>query len=361
MKEKITYIITTVTALFIGIIGTIIVENKLTKKSNTTTEPVSNVNITETNTIKTAIDEIYDAVVLVETYNNTTSIATGTGFVYKQDEKKGYIITNHHVIEQGNKFKVVLTTGEEVEATLLGSDEYSDIAVLSIAQENVKKVARLGESSTTEIGDTVFTVGSPLGKEYMGTVTKGILSGKNRTVTINTSSSSMMLEVLQTDAAINPGNSGGPLVNINGEVIGVNSMKLVENEIEGMGFAIPIELVKTILERLENGETINRPLVGIEMTDITNAYYLYRQGISIPKDIEKGVVIINVTDDYPAQKAGLQKGDIIIEINGNEVTDSAHFRYLLYKYEVGDSIEITYYRNNKIEKSTLKLDKSAED
>lgn len=363
MKEKTTNIITTISAFFIGIIGTIVVINIIpneTTKQNETTNTVSNVNITETNTIKSAINEIYDAVVLVETYNNNTQISSGTGFVYKKDEKKGYIITNHHVIEKGNKFKIVLTNGEEIDASLLGSDEYSDIAILSINEENVLQVAKLGESSNSEIGDTVFTVGSPLGKEYMGTVTKGILSGTNRTVTVSTSSSSMIIEVLQTDAAINPGNSGGPLVNLNGEVIGVNSMKLVQDEIEGMGFAIPIEMVTTILDRLESGEKINRPQIGIEMVDITNAYYLYRQGILIPEDIENGVVVINTVENSPAKNAGLKKGDIILGINETEVTDSAHFRYLLYKYEVGDTIEITYYRNNKVEKTTVKLDKSVE-
>lgn len=362
MKNKLIYAVTIILTFFIGVMGTIVVLKYAPnqQETKTITETTSNVNITETDSIKTAINEIYDAVVVVETYKNNTVYSTGTGFVYKKDEKSGYIITNHHVIESGTSYKITLTDGQEVDATLLGSDEYSDIAILSISQESVIKVAKLGESLESEIGDTVFTVGSPLGKEYMGTVTKGILSGKNRTVKVSSSTSSLMLEVLQTDAAINPGNSGGPLVNIKGEVIGVNSMKLVEDEIEGMGFAIPIEMVKSIIDRLESGETIQRPLIGIEMTDITNAYYLYRQGIIVPEDVEKGVIILKVTDNYPAAQAGLQKGDIILEINGKEVEDSTHFKYLLYKYEVGDTVTIKYYHNNKILETTLKLDKNAE-
>mgnify|MGYP002627169813 CR=1 FL=1 len=211
-----------------------------------------------------------------------------------------------------------------------------------------------------EIGDTVFTVGSPLGKEYMGTVTKGILSGKNRTVTVSSSNNSLMLEVLQTDAAINPGNSGGPLVNIKGEVIGVNSMKLVQNEIEGMGFAIPIEVVTSIIDKLEAGEQIERPIIGIEMSDVDRTYYLYRQGIIIPEDIEKGVVVLKTSDNYPAAKAGLQKGDIIISIEDTEITDTTHFKYLLYKYNIGDQIHIKYYRDNKIQETTILLDQKAE-
>lgn len=356
MNEKITYILTTIIAFFIGVIGTIVVLNNTkeqTKINETTTNKVVS---TEVNSLKEAINKVYDSVVLVENYNNNTEIGTGTGFVYKQDEKNGYIITNHHVIEKGTNYKVVQINGEEIEAKLLGSDEYSDIAVLSIPKENVLQIATLGESSGTEIGDTVFAVGSPLGKEYMGTVTKGILSGKNRTV----STSSLMIEALQTDAAINPGNSGGPLVNINGEVIGVTSMKLVKDEVEGMGFAIPMEIVKNMLERLENGEKIERPMVGIEMADVTNTYYLYRQRIIIPENVDKGVVVINTEDKYPAQQAGIQKGDIILSINDTEIENSTHFKFLLYKYKVGDTIKLTYMRDNKIEEANLKLDKKIE-
>ena len=194
----------------------------------------------------------------------------------------------------------------------------------------------------------------------MGTVTKGILSGKERTVTVSSATTQLMMEVLQTDAAINPGNSGGPLVNINGEVIGVTSMKLVQSEIEGMGFAIPIEIVSSMLDRLESGEKIERPLIGIEMTDITKTFYLYRQGIIIPEDVENGVVVMKINEGYPASKAGLEKGDIILSINDTEIEDSAHFKYVLYKYKIGDKIKISYYRNNKIHETTLTLDKKSE-
>ena len=359
MKEKIIYIITIILSFFIGITGTIVVLNYYPIREKTKIETTTGtINITETNTIKEAINKIYDAVVLVETNKNNTLISTGTGFIYKKDETNGYIITNHHVIEGGNNYKITLTSGQEVEAKLLGSDEYADIAVLSINKDAVTQIATLGQSSETEIGDTVFAIGSPLGKEYMGTVTKGILSGKERTITVSSQTSSTIVEVLQTDAAINPGNSGGPLVNINGEVIGVTSMKLVQNEVEGMGFAIPIEIVNSLLSRLEAGEKIERPIIGIEMTDVTNTYYLYRQGITIPEDVEDGVVIIKANEGYPAAQAGLEKGDIILSINDTKIENSVHFKYLLYKYQVGDKIKITYYRNNKIQETTLTLDKT---
>lgn len=364
MKNKLIYIITIIFAFFIGVIGTIYVIKYIPQQPiqevTNQNQAISNVNITETNTIKTSINEIYDAVVLVETYNDNSQISSGTGFIYKKDENKGYIITNHHVIEKGNKFIITLTNEEEVEATLLGSDSYSDIAVLSIDQASVLQVAKLGKSSESEIGDTVFAVGSPLGKEYMGTVTKGILSGKDRMVTASSNNNSMLLEVLQTDAAINPGNSGGPLVNMKGEVIGVNSMKLVQDEIEGMGFSIPIELVSELIPKLEIGEKIRRPLIGLEMTEITNTYYLYTQRIMIPEDIKEGVVVIKTTDNYPAAQAGLQKGDIILSINDIPIKDSNHFKYLLYKYNVGNTIKITYYRDNKVLETNMLLDKEAE-
>lgn len=362
MKNKIIYILTTIFAFFVGVIGTIYVIKYLPEKEENrdSQQTISNVNITETNTIKTAINEIYDAVVLVETYKNNSQISSGTGFIYKKDDMKAYIITNHHVIDKGTKFIITLTNEKEVEATVLGSDSYSDIAVLSIDPKEVTTIAKLGESSKSEIGDTVFAVGSPLGKEYMGTVTKGILSGKERTVTVESASSTIMLEVLQTDAAINPGNSGGPLVNINGEVIGVNSMKLVQNEIEGMGFSIPIELVISLIEKLETGQKILRPLIGIEMTDVTNSYYLYTQRIMIPEEIEKGVVVINTTENFPAAKAGLKKGDILLEVNDTQIKDSAHFKYILYKFNVGETIKVKYVRDEKILETNIILDKSVE-
>ena len=221
-------------------------------------------------------------------------------------------------------------------------------------------VAEIGASETLEIGDTLFTVGSPLGSDYMGTVTKGILSGKNRAVEVDLSNGTFMMEVLQTDAAINPGNSGGPLVNINGEVIGVNSLKLVEDEIEGMGFAIPIELVMSSVDRLEKGETINRPYLGIESLETTNLYALYRNHITLPKDYESGIVIVNVEKDSPAAKAGLQSGDVVLAINDSEIKNMAYFRFVLYKYSVGDEVTFKIERNGKAMDIKVKLSESLE-
>lgn len=363
MKEKIYYIISIIISLFVGITGTLVVLHFFPLKNEVIEKTVSNVNITEENSLKPAIKKIYDAVVVVESYNGSRQIGSGTGFVYKKDDKNGYIITNHHVIESATSIKVISNSGQSVDAKLLGSDMYADVAVLAIESDAVLGVAEMGDSTKLELGDTLFTVGTPIGKEYMGTVTRGILSGKDRTVTVNLSNNqgSFMMEVLQTDAAINPGNSGGPLVNINGEVVGVNSMKLVQDEIEGMGFAIPIEFVMGIIDRLEKGETIERPIIGATLTDISNPYHLYLNGISIDKEVQNGVVVISTEKDYPAEQAGLQKGDVILEINGTKIESMAHFRFTLYKYSVGDKIKIKYYRDKEIVEAEITLTKSIED
>ena len=203
----------------------------------------------------------------------------------------------------------------------------------------------------------MFTVGSPLGSSYMGTVTKGIISGKDRQVSVTINNSSYIMEVLQTDAAVNPGNSGGPLVNINGEVIGIISMKLVENQIEGMGFTIPIELVMSCTDTLEKGEKIERPYLGVETSSIDNRFYLRRYNINIPDEVTFGAVIVNVVSNSPASNAGLKSGDVIVTIDDVEITDSTYLKYNLYKHKIGDKVKVKYYRDGKINETVVTLSK----
>lgn len=361
MKNKIIYVVTIILSLTIGVTGTIVTLHYFPMTEKTLEKTVNEVSISESDSLKTAIDKIYDSVVLIETYKNNRQISSGTGFVYKKDENNGYIITNHHVIDGATTVKVTNINGETVEAKVLGSDEYADIAVLSVDKSSILQVAQIGKSTDSNIGDTLFTIGSPLGSDYMGTVTKGILSGKERTVSVSLSSGSFLMEVLQTDAAINPGNSGGPLVNINGEVIGVNSIKLVQDEIEGMGFAIPIEMVMASVDRLEKGEKIVRPVIGVELLDVDNAYYLYRNGITLDNSIDSGVAIVNVQENSPAAASGLQKGDVILEVEGTQIKNVAYFRFVLYKYSVGDKIKIKYYRNNEILETEINLTKGLDE
>ena len=166
------------------------------------------------------------------------------------------------------------------------------------------------------------------------------------------------MDVLQTDAAINPGNSGGPLVDINGQVIGVNSLKLVQDEIEGMGFAIPIEVATSVAEKIEKDGKVIRPLLGVEMIDVTDTWTLYRNNIHVDSSIKQGVVIANVTKGSAADKAGLKAGDVVIEVEEEEIESIAYFRYSLYKHDVGDTIELKINRNNKEKTIKVKLDQS---
>lgn len=355
MRGKVLNTVFVILAFFAGIAGTVAVYKFVPNEEIVVNRNETCVTITEQNSLKTSIDKIYDAVFLIQA-ESTGGASTGSGFAYKKDDKYAYIITNEHVISGAKNVKISNSKGELYDAKVLGSDTYADIAVLSTDVKNVSKIAEIGDSSKIELGDTIFTVGSPLGEQYFGTVTKGIISGKNRMV----GSNQIILEVIQTDAAINEGNSGGPLVNINGEVIGVNSMKIATTSIEGMGFSIPINAVMSYVERLEKGEAIERPVMGITMSDVSNTWQLYRYGIIVDPSVEYGAVVVSVQDGYPAAKAGLQKGDVIIEIDGVKIEDSSYFRYALYKYEVGDTIKVRYYRNNKILETSVKLTKGAE-
>lgn len=306
-----------------------------------------NVTITD-NGISEAVDKVYDAVIVVKTYQNKQLYATGTGFVYKTDGNVAYILTNNHVIEKGDAIFTEFTNGNVVEAKVTGKDVYSDIAVLSVDKKEVEKVAQIGSSENANVGDTVFTVGAPIDSDaYSGTVTRGIVSGKNRLVGVslsNSKTSDMMMSVLQTDAAINSGNSGGPLVNANGEVIGITSLKLASTGIEGMGFAIPIETAINFASTLEKGKEIERPQLGISMRNLADAVYLYYPRLN-NLSVTNGVYIEDVTSDSPASNAGIKKGDIIIEVDGKEVTSIAYLRYLLFNHKVGDTMKVKVLRD----------------
>ena len=333
---------------------------------NTTGEDgvtTSSIKLEETNTLSESVDKVYDSVVVVEGYSNKQLSSTGTGFVYKKANNKAYIMTNSHVISECDTVKVLFTNGDELDTKIVGSDIYSDIAVLSVKDSNKIKAATTGKSEKSKVGDTVFTVGSPEGADYAGTVTKGILSGKDRLVAValtNSTTSDYYMNVLQTDAAINPGNSGGPICNINGEVIGITNMKLVDNSVEGMGFAIPMEDALSYAETLEKEGKISRPYIGISMLDLTNSFYLWQAGINIPENIDAGVVIYTVEANSPASKAGLKKGDIITKLGDKKVKNLAEFRYQLYKLSPNDKVKITYIREGKEQETTVTLGENKE-
>jgi len=360
MRKKIAIITAIILSLFLGASGMYLVMKYLPGDGviRTVFNDTKNVTITSNDSISESVDKLYDAVVVVQTSFNNQSVGSGTGFVYKMDDEKGYIITNNHVVADGNVYNIIFSNGQSVSAKKLGSDVYSDIAVLSVESKYVTGVASIGKSTDMKVGDTVFTIGAPISDEYSGTVTKGIISGKDRmvSVTLGGNVGDYMMNVIQTDAAINPGNSGGPLANINGEVIGINSLKLVQQEIEGIGFAIPIDEAMVFVERLEKGEDIIRPMLGVTLLNMNESYELYLSGIVFDKNSPEGVVIGSISTNSPAEKAKLQKGDIITKIDGEKVNSRAKLRYELYKHTIGDKVEVTYYRDGKEHKVDLKLD-----
>lgn len=332
---------------FPSTIGTVV--TKLEKDVTVTDEGISE-----------AVAKVYDSVVVVNTYVNGAEYASGTGFVYKTSGNTAYILTNNHVINDADDVYVTFTDGTIVKTTIVGSDVYSDIAVLSVDKEYTISVAEIGSSEDLELGDTLFAIGAPLDSAYSWSVTRGILSGKDRLVevelTSGNSKTTMVVNTLQTDTAINSGNSGGPLANSNGEVIGVTSIKLASSSIEGMGFAIPIETAIEYANELINGKEVKRPYLGVYMLDVTEAYY-YREYYNLisQANITKGVVITDVEEKSSADLAGIKANDIIIKVDGNEISSSAYLRYYLYKHQVGDDMKVTVIRNNKELDLTIKL------
>lgn len=326
----------------------------------TVTKLEKDVTVTD-NGIADAVEKLYDAVVVVNTYVSGKPYASGTGFVYKTENDTAYILTNNHVISNANDVYVTFTDGTVVKTKVVGSDVYSDIAVLSVDQKYIKKIADLGSSENLRLGDTSFAIGAPIDNAYSWSVTRGIISGKDRLVEvrIDKSNDSMVVNTIQTDTAINSGNSGGPLANANGEVIGITSIKLASSNsgtVEGMGFAIPIETAVKYAEELIKGEKVTRPYLGIYMANVTDAYYspIYNELIR-KANITKGVVVTEIEAKSPAVLGGVKENDIIIKVDDKEISSIAFLRYYLYKHDVGDEMKLTILRNNKEIEVTVKL------
>lgn len=284
----------------------------------------------------------------------------GSGVIYKKSGNSAYIVTNNHVVKGSNALQVILSNGRKVDASLVGSDSATDLAVLKINSANVKTVAEFGNSNSIAAGQDVLAIGSPMGSEYANTVTKGIISAKSRTLKSGTDGT--LTSVIQTDAAINSGNSGGPLINMAGQVIGINSMKLAGSSdgssVEGMGFAIPSnEVVKIINQLIKNGK-ISRPSLGISMIDLSRVTTDQQQSVlKLPSSITKGVVIIDVQSGSNAQTAGLEQYDVITKLGDTKITNTSSLKSALYKYKVGDTTKVTYYRDGQSHTATLKLAK----
>ncbi|MCA1032277.1 trypsin-like peptidase domain-containing protein [Bacillus timonensis] len=327
-----------------------------------------NITLNVTSEITTAVEKVSEAVVGIVNLqqsnfwsNGAQEAGTGSGVVYKKAGDKAFVVTNHHVIQGASDIEVSLSDGTRVKARLLGSDIWTDLAVLEIEGSHVKKVAQFGNSDSVKLGEPVLAIGNPLGLQFSGSVTQGIISGLNRTIPVDINQDGTPdwnAEVMQTDAAINPGNSGGALVNINGEVIGINSMKIAKQAVEGIGLSIPITAAKPIIEDLESFGEVRRPFMGVGQLKALSeiSAYHHQQTLHLPEDVNEGIAILEVLPNTPAAQAGLKELDVIVELDGEKVDSVIGLRKHLYnEKKVGDSMEVTIYRNGKKQTVTIRL------
>ncbi|WP_095396680.1 S1C family serine protease [Cytobacillus praedii] len=325
--------------------------------TDTQTSGKLNVQQVSANSIADMVEQASKAIVGIENmqqqtnrFNQTSEAVnrgTGSGVIFKKTSDAAYIVTNNHVIENANEIEVSLHDGKKVKAELIGTDPLTDIAVLKIAGDVKVDTLAFGDSSKLRAGDQVLAIGNPLGLDLSRTVTQGIVSAVDRTIAVSTSAGEWELEVIQTDAAINPGNSGGALINASGELVGINSLKISESGVEGLGFAIPSKEVQTIInELIENGQVI-RPYLGVGLANFEEIPQFYLQ--NIPSGVKQGVIVTTIDPNSAAGKAGLQTEDILVSIGGNEIANANELRKYLYtKYSIGDKVKIEFYRQGKL-------------
>lgn len=282
-----------------------------------------------------AVVGITNKAVARDWFNNPVQVeGAGSGVIFRKD---GYIVTNNHVISGASEIIVSLSDGRSLNGKLIGADELSDLAVVKVDADDLP-TAEFGDSDDIMIGEPAIAIGNPMGLEFQGSVTSGVISALNRSLQID----DRVIKVIQTDAAINPGNSGGALVNADGKLIGINSAKIARSDIEGMGFAIPINTVREIVDDLMTDGKVTRPYLGVGIFDKETAG---RYGYIL--NISKGVYIQNVTLDGPSGKAGLRRGDIILDIDGKEVNKVSEVRGIVLDHKVGDTVKVKIQRDGK--------------
>lgn len=359
-------------------------------RSNTTSTKVSNVSVNVNTDVTSAIKKVSNSVVSVMNYqkqnsqsdfssifggNSGSSSANdglqlsseGSGVIYKKSGGDDYVVTNYHVIAGNSSLDVLLSGGQKVKATVVGYDEYTDLAVLKISSDHVKDVATFADSSKLTIGEPAIAVGSPLGSQFANTATEGILSATSRQVTLTQENGqTTSINAIQTDAAINPGNSGGALINIEGQVIGITQSKITTTEdgstsVEGLGFAIPSNDVVNIINKLETDGKISRPALGIRMVDLSQLSTNDSSQLKLPSSVTGGVVVYSVQAGLPAATAGLKAGDVITKVGDTAVTSSTDLQSALYSHNINDTVKVTYYRDGKSATANVKLSKSTSD
>ncbi|HBI04518.1 MAG TPA: serine protease, partial [Paenibacillaceae bacterium] len=289
---------------------------------------------------------------------------TGSGIIFKKTGSKAYIVTNNHVISGANAIEVSLHSGDRIKATVIGADALSDLAVLEVDSSKIDSVAEFGTSASLKAGEPAIAIGNPLGLKFSRTVTQGIISSVDRSIPIdvnNDGRDDYELNVLQTDAAINPGNSGGALVNISGQVIGINSLKISQTGIEGLGFAIPIDDAVKVINDLITYKQVQRPYMGVESVDLQSIPKAYwSDTLNLPGSVKNGVVVKDVATGSPADKIGLKRYDVIVELDGQSIENSLELRKFLYKKKIGDTIQVSYYRDGKLKTDKMTLQKREE-
>ena len=340
-------------------------EDMQQSQQKVTTKADKTVTIAKDATATSAYNKVSDAVVSVLNFSQTgkdsfQEVSEGSGVIYKKSGDAAYVVTNNHVINGAAQIQVMLHDGQKVTATLVGKDAMTDLAVLKIAADKVTTTAAFGDSNKIQVGQKVLAIGSPLGAQYASSVTEGIISAKKRLVESSSEDGQNYggSTVIQTDAAINPGNSGGPLINFAGQVIGINSMKLSSSasgtSVEGMGFAIPSNQVVDIVNKLVKYGQVTRPAIGIGLVELSAVTVDDQKSLlKIPDTVKGGVVVMSLTPNGPAAKAGIQKYDVITGIDGKTVTGQADLREELYKHDLNDTVTITYY--HQAEKKTVKV------
>lgn len=334
-----------------------------------TNMPKKEVQVDVTTQITEVVDQVSDAVVGITniqkrndfwTQNEADEAGTGSGVIYKKNKDYAYIVTNHHVVEQADVLEVVLSDDTHFEAELLGSDLFTDLAVLRVDAQEVDSTMKMGASKDLKVGEPVIAIGNPLGHMFAGSVTQGIISGKQRTIPQDFNQDGRpdwQAEVIQTDAAINPGNSGGALINIDGQLIGINSMKISQTIAQGIGFAIPIDNARPIIDDLEENGIVKRPFLGVEIYSLEEVPKTeWNETLQLPNTVEGGVYIWSIEPLSPASEAGLDKLDVITEFDGKPIHDILDLRQILYQEkDIGDEIKIVFFRDGKKMETTVRL------
>ena len=365
-----------------GILGTFLtLQTSHSSTSNTESKQVHSTTVKtaykNTTSTSEAVDKVKNAVVSVITYSDSSNqglfekeensdsqiSSEGSGVIYKKEGKYAYLVTNTHVINGAKKVDILLADGNKVPGEVVGSDVYSDIAVVRISADKAKAVAEFGDSNQLTVGETAIAIGSPLGTDYANSVTQGIISSQGRNVKLKADNGqNISTRALQTDAAINPGNSGGPLINIQGQVIGITSSKISNNgqtSVEGMGFAIPANDVVNIIKQLEEKGKVVRPALGIQMMDLSNLSTSDLSQLKLPEKISGGVLVRSTLENMPASDK-LQRYDVITKIDDTDIESTADLQSALYSHQIGDEIKVIFYRDGKQKTATIELTKSTE-